>query len=117
MEKIGKINIDLNKLKDGEIIYYIESGWRPGGFKQIRYNKKRRELRYEGHDGTGNSFFFSRFNCRINLDEAVALMSFDEFKELCELCDVEADDDTLADAYNDAQDYTDLAEDLILSRD
>jgi hypothetical protein len=104
MEKeiIGGISINLEKLGNGEIIHYLSCGFSPWGFRQIRYNSRRKELRHEGCDGTGNQFFFAKFNKKISLRDAVSIMSYEEFVKLCNLCDVD-DEDEIADAYNSVQ--------------
>ncbi len=67
---LGNYSLKI-KIKKGECFYW-HAGNYPSGYIQIRWNG--REFRYEGYDGTGNSFFFSPFNERIYLKDALLII-------------------------------------------
>ena len=48
------------------------AGFKYVGYKRIRWNGK--EWRYEGYDGTSNSYFFAPFNKRISKEQAIKII-------------------------------------------
>lgn len=93
---------EKNKLEKMEIRW--DAGFGGSGWKGIRWNS--REWRFEGHDGTGNKFFYAPFNFSITEDEAIALVrdNIDLDSAIGLYCKIyyyrKEDEDTIADYIN-----------------